>query len=58
MRAQTAVADLADEQATESPAAGDVTLPPELAHKVVHAAIDSDRISEAEELLLLEALLR
>lgn len=34
-----------------------VGLPPELAHKVVHACLRSDRISEDEELQLLEALL-
>jgi hypothetical protein len=32
-------------------------LPPELAHKVVHACVHSDRITEAEELRLIEALL-
>jgi DNA-binding CsgD family transcriptional regulator len=34
-----------------------VGLPPELAHKVVHACMESDRISEDEELQLLKAVL-
>ncbi|MFB6297364.1 MAG: winged helix-turn-helix transcriptional regulator [Salinirussus sp.] len=33
-------------------------LPPGLAHKVVHACLESDRVSEDEELRLLEHLLR
>jgi len=49
---------VADDRAAEPSDAGAVTLPPELAHKVVHASMESDRISEAEELQLLEALLR
>jgi len=36
---------------------GSTGLPPALAHKVVHAAMESDRVSENEELRLLEALL-
>lgn len=35
-----------------------ITLGPDLGHRVVHACMESDRISEAEELQLLEALLQ
>ncbi len=41
----------------EQPPAESVALPPELTHKVVHAAMESDQISEDEELQLLQALL-
>lgn len=34
------------------------SLPPELAHKVVHACMESERISEAEELELLRTLMQ
>lgn len=37
--------------------AADAALPPELAHKVVHACMESDRVDEEEELRLLRALL-
>lgn len=43
---------LGDEQSTTG-----TELPPELAHKVVHAAMESDRITEDEELELIATLL-
>jgi transcriptional regulator with XRE-family HTH domain/transposase-like protein len=48
---------MSEDSESERTAKSDVALPPELAHKVVHAAMASEQVSEEEELELLQALL-
>lgn len=46
-----------EETERPTPKGASADLPPELAHKVVHAVMESDRVTEDEELQLLETLL-
>lgn len=57
-RLEALEARVAAAESEQSEGGGQATLPPDLAHKVVHAAMESDRVSEEEELELLKALLR
>ncbi|QLH81830.1 helix-turn-helix transcriptional regulator [Halosimplex pelagicum] len=47
----------AESRAAEPGESGGAALPPELAHKVVHACMESDRITEDEELDVLRAFM-